>query len=225
LKSFFTTGGITLIATIDHFQLLADTNNTIFDNDNLKRYSQLFQLKKLVRATDVNLRIMINKQRLFPLSIEDIESIINHMRINCTFYETFEEVPGDIPCVTTTRAARSIIQEARLRDIDPARIITIQAINTRSTNGGIPINTATREDLSLMDKAMSLENILQFYEEQTIMTSCITQNPIMPRGKVGTIRRFIRNNLYEVIAIECNFADIEDVIQVTKQLYYEYYLD
>lgn len=190
---------------MDHFQLLSDESNPIFGYEDLKRYSQLFDLQCLIRATDERLRSIIYKQRKYPLTIEDIDVIIDEMARHCTFHEEFQQLPN-VPCVATTREARNEIQNKKLAEIDDDLIVEIPAINTKTNHSGIQVPLRSSDDLSTMNSKMSLENHLKLYRNQLIMTSCITHNPRIARGRVGTLVDFIYQD-ENLISIKCRFEN------------------
>lgn len=210
--SFF--GGIHVITTLDHLQLIISESDSIYRYRPLQFYFKPYLLQHYIRATCPRQRDLLQRFRIHPKNPLVIENIINIISSHCNF-ASYADLSIEDPCLTTKKKGREIIARARTDAIARARGANChrtKAIDSIMSRGGAPIRQILDKKVNeKISQQSSLPDDSQFFFNQTVHASMIiklTDNITIPRSSPGIVQNVRLTPNREIDSILTDFGDL-----------------
>lgn len=212
-------GGIHVIATIDHLQLLIDEVDSVYKYSPLMFYFKPFVLQYFIRATCLLQQRLLLLLRKHPKSPFEKDEILNLISDHCNFTDNFANLEIEQPCLTMTKHGRQNISTRRSQlQAEQGRVEAFMSLSEDflMSHGGV-LNEIHHSDpiVEKISRNSSLPSKSNFFVNQTVQSAMIIhrRNQMIPRSTMGVITAIQVDETQTITEISVKFGE-EDAIRL-----------
>ena len=191
MKCDVTFGGKLVICTGDHLQLPPVNGRPIWISQHVLSTFYIVQLNHKVRAAqDPNLGDVIELLRLTQPNENDAVKLCDIIQENCTFVETWNDIPIEAMRVVSTKKAEKLVTDLFVNQLKNERgVQQIRAKDEMEVSPGCWIEAPSFVSKSL-NKKVHEDSLLQIFEGALCrMTYNRNRHPYFSQGQMGVIRQ------------------------------------